>query len=205
MEADSSSSSDCFLIGLDASYSRDDSLQIGAAVALRFPRLDVVSVTVAYQRDPAPYRPGFFSEREGDLFLSLIDTLAFHPEVVFVHGHGRVHPKRSGLAVYVGERCSLPTVGVADQPLCGTWKEPEPYRGDHSLIVAGNEILGARVRTVRDVRPVTVSTGFGILLEDAIDWVLKTSIKFRMPEPIRQAHMGAGKARKNKIQEERKS
>jgi deoxyribonuclease V len=57
-----------------------------------------------------------------------------------------------------------------------------------SDLVHEGEVIGAAVRTRPAVSPVFVSVGHQISLPTAVRTVLACSPKYRIPEPIRQAH-----------------
>jgi deoxyribonuclease V len=48
------------------------------------------------------------------------------------------------------------------------------------------------LRTRLGVKPVYISTGYKINLENAIYWVLECLNGYRLPEPTRLAHLAAG-------------
>jgi len=50
------------------------------------------------------------------------------------------------------------------------------------------------VRTKDNVKPVFVSLGHKISLSTSIEIILKTSTKYRLPEPVRLAHIYSKKA-----------
>jgi deoxyribonuclease V len=53
---------------------------------------------------------------------------------------------------------------------------------------AHSEIIGAVLRTRTDVQPLYISLGHRVSLETAIDYVLRCTTKYRLPETTRLAH-----------------
>ena len=53
------------------------------------------------------------------------------------------------------------------------------------------EQLGVVLRTRANVKPVYVSVGHLADLESAVDLVLTCTTRFRLPQPIREAHNAA--------------
>jgi len=51
-----------------------------------------------------------------------------------------------------------------------------------------SEIIGAVLRTRVGVKPVYVSVGHRVSLETAIEYVLRCTTKYRLPETTRRAH-----------------
>lgn len=173
--------------GVDVSI-RDDTAQAAVAV-LALPDLEVVDA-VTHQRDvPFPYVPGLLSFREMPAILPALDELSVQPDVFMTDSHGRIHPRRFGLACHLGVLLDRPALGVAKSPLTGEPDgELESAKGDHIPILDGWETLGALVRTRTDVNPVYVSVGHRMTLDEAIDLTLACSPKYKIPEPTRQAH-----------------
>jgi deoxyribonuclease V len=60
-----------------------------------------------------------------------------------------------------------------------------------SYLKDGDEVIGAVLRTRIGAKPVYVSVGSGIDLESAVEWVGAAGGGYRLPEPIRLAHMAA--------------
>ena len=54
-----------YIAGLDASYSKADSLLFGAAVILEYPELKVVEYSLSQMSCEYPYVPGKMFKREG--------------------------------------------------------------------------------------------------------------------------------------------
>ena len=69
-----------------------------------------------------------------------------------------------------------------------------PWRSFSELRVEGT-VVGAALRTRNGVRPLYVSPGHLCDLRSALDLVLATTTRFRLPEPIRLAHAAATERR----------
>ena len=109
------------------------------------------------------------------------------PDLLLVDGHGLAHPRRFGLACHLGVLGNVPTMGVAKSRLVGTYKEPGIERGAWSKLVDREEKIGAVLRTRSAVQPVFVSIGHRISLKTAIEFALRCTGHFRLPEPLRAA------------------
>ena len=78
------------------------------------------------------------------------------------------------------------------------------YEGTHdegfkTFQLDNGEIIGAALRTKRNVRPVYASIGHKIDLAMAVHQVLACCSGYRLPEPTRIAHLAAGGDLKPKI------
>ncbi|GAA5970766.1 hypothetical protein JCM11641_004445 [Rhodosporidiobolus odoratus] len=108
--------------GLDISF-RNSSGDEGVAVlvVLSFPELKVLhTVSRRIDLSSTPYVHSFLSFREADHYAALVDDSraipgATMPQVLFVDGNGRWHPRQAGSAVAVGLKTGIPTVGVAKE------------------------------------------------------------------------------------------
>ena len=63
--------------------------------------------------------------------------------------------------------------------------------------MSNGETLGAVLRTQTDVKPVYVSVGHGCTLGEAIDFTLRMSPKYRLPETTRSADQAVRHAMKH--------
>jgi deoxyribonuclease V len=89
---------------------------------------------------------------------------------------------------------NIPTMGVAKTLLYGRQSEPGSQAGEWSSLTDEHnrkKVIGAVLRTQPDARPVYVSPGNLIDLKHSIKFVLETCRDYRMPEPIRAAHIVA--------------
>ena len=172
--------------GIDTHYHKG--IATAAVVTLRLIDLVAVDQATAVRRIGFPYIPGLLSFREGPVVLDAIEKLTFSPDVLVFDGHGIAHPRRFGLACHMGLLMDIPSIGCAKSWLSGRYKEPDQEKGSNSCLRDGNEIIGAVVRTRKQVKPLFVSVGHRINLQDSIRIVLKCCRRYRLPEPIRLAH-----------------
>ena len=70
----------------------------------------------------------------------------------------------------------------------GRFSEPGIQKGEVSYLTHREQIIGKVLRTRTGVKPVFVSVGYGLPLDSCVEWVLRCSPRFRIPEPIREAH-----------------
>ena len=176
------------IAGVDVGYDRALGLSVATVAVLAYPSLELVESAVATTPTPFPYVPGLLSFRELPPILEALNRLSSMPDMILVDGHGRAHPRRFGIACHLGLWLRMPTIGVAKTRLCGEYEEPGSTKGSLAPLVDGTELLGAVVRTRTRVRPVFVSVGYGIPVEACVNWTLAVTPRYRLPEPIRQAH-----------------
>lgn len=100
-----------------------------------------------------------------------------------------------GLATHLGILLNRPTIGCAKSKLIGKYSEPKDRVGSYTLLKEANEILRAVVRTKAGVKPLFISPGHKISLENSIEIVLRCLRGYRLPEPTRQAHLLVNKLR----------
>jgi deoxyribonuclease V len=166
-----------------------------AAVAvLSFPDLQLVDCALAEADAPFPYIPGLLAFREGPAILAALGNLSIEPDLLIFDGHGLAHPRRVGIAAHMGVLLDVPSIGCAKSRLVGRHREPSRGRGIHVPLYDDGTVIGAVLRTREGVRPVYVSIGHRIDLERAINFVLTSCPRYRLPEPIRWAHrLASGK------------
>lgn len=161
---------------------------VAAAVAYAYPSLEEIAHHIATGRLTFPYIPGLLSYREAPLCLEAIRGLPQVPDLILVDGQGRAHPRRAGIACHIGVELGLPTIGVAKSILVGHHGPLGEERGSVAPLIADDEVVGMAVRTRTGVSPVYVSVGHLVTLEDAVEWTLRTTTRYRLPEPSRRAH-----------------
>jgi deoxyribonuclease V len=109
------------------------------------------------------------------------------PDVFIVDGHGIAHPRRLGIASHLGLVFNKPTIGCAKSCLTGTYDEPDNKKGSRTPLRDGNQTIGVVLRTKDDIKPVFVSVGHRITLDESIEICFSAVSRYRLPEPTRLA------------------
>ena len=175
--------------GVDIGLKKD--IALASVVVLSFPELRIVESVVTKSPVRFPYIPGLLSFREIPPLLTAFDQLQTEPDLVIVDGQGIAHPRRFGLASHLGLILDKPTIGCAKSRLWGRYEEPESEQGSYTYLMDKEEVIGAVVRTRRNVRVVYVSIGHRISLDSARTWTLACCRGYRLPETTRYAHNAA--------------
>jgi deoxyribonuclease V len=175
--------------GADVAYDGDGETLVAAAVLFRLPGMTLEEIATARGRVRFPYVPGFLSFREAPVVLRAVRRLKRRPDLLLCDGQGLAHPRRFGLACHLGLLLGVPSVGVAKSLLVGTHAEPGGGRGSRAALRHRGEIVGAALRTRSGVRPVYVSAGHRCSLSWAVRQVLACCRGYRLPEPVRRAHL----------------
>ncbi len=184
--------------GMDVSYDRRSPWLFSAIVVLRLPEMECLESVGVRAKAVFPYVPGLLSFRESPAGLAAWEKLRTRPDCLICDGHGYAHPRRFGLASHFGLLVDVPTVGFAKSVLVGEFEPPSPSRGSRSDLVDAGEVIGTALRTRDDVSPVFVSIGYRVSLAIAEQIVLSCTPRFRIPEPIRQAHVMVNKLRESR-------
>src|SRR5262249_11123520 len=129
------------------------------------------------------------SFREVPSLLEAWEKLETKPDVLMLDGQGIAHPRRFGIACHVGVLLDLPTIGCAKSILVGRYGDLGLEAGSQSPLIDRGEQVGVALRTKNKVSPVYVSPGHLTDLESSVDLVLRSTGKYRQPEPTRQAHL----------------
>lgn len=128
-----------------------------------------VQTTVKY-----PYVPGLLMLREAEPIFYTLKLLKNTYDLLLIDGHGLLHPRKCGLACYIGVTLDKPTIGVAKSWLCGTVR-PDGF------VEIGGEILGYAIS-----KKLYISVGHKITLKTAIMLAKEFGI-----EPLRLADINS--------------
>ncbi|MBA3947128.1 MAG: deoxyribonuclease V [Herpetosiphonaceae bacterium] len=177
-----------FVAGVDVGFEAGGSITRAAVAVLHFPELVLHEQAIARRPTSFPYIPGLLSFREVPAILQALDGLRTQPHLLLCDGQGYIHPRRFGLACHLGVLTDLPAIGVGKTPFIGHHVPVDNERGDWQPIIDHDEVIGAVLRSKPDVQPIYVSIGHRISLNTAIDYVLRCTTKYRLPETTRWAH-----------------
>ena len=173
--------------GADAITDRADRRILGAIAVYSYPDLELVEEATAAGECPFPYRTGLLSFREIPILAAAWGRLRSRPEVILVDGQGIAHPRGLGLASHLGLVLDVPTIGAAKSRLVGAGEEPKPAAGSSSPLIYQGKQVGFILRTQKGIRPLYLSPGHLITLEESRTITLGCVTKYRIPQPLRQA------------------
>ena len=183
------------IAGADISYSRGSNLFFAAVVLLEFLSLEIIEETFFTERINFPYIPGLLTFREGPSLLKAFEKLRIVPDVAVFDGQGIAHPRGLGLAAHIGLFLDIPTIGCAKTRLAGKYDEPGNEVGNYAYLMLDDRIVGAVLRTKKNVKPVFISQGHKIGLQRAVDIILSSCTGYKLPEPVRKAHLTVNRIR----------
>ena len=175
--------------GTDVAFSKKTNTAWACVVMLSFPELIKTDEACIKGKTRFPYIPGLLSFRELPFILEALKKLRIEPDLIFCDGQGIAHPRGLGLASHLGILIEKPTIGCAKTRFVGEFAEVGQNRGDYSYLLYKGRKVGAVVRTRSGVKPLFISPGYAISMDDAVRLILKCGGRYRIPEPIRQAHL----------------
>ena len=178
-----------YIAGLDVSYAKGANAVWAGVVVLDFPSLVKIEEEWIQKKVSFPYIPGLLSFREIPALLEVLRKIEVEPDLIFCDGQGIAHPRGIGIASHLGVLLHKPTIGCAKSRLVGEFDPVGQDRGDYVYLRYQNRVIGAVVRTKSRVKPIFISPGYGVMLQDCIRFVLETCPTYRIPEPTRQAHL----------------
>ncbi len=178
-----------YVAGSDVSFSKKSGRIWAGVVVFSYPELRKIEEKWVQGEADFPYIPGLLSFRELPVLLKALRRLKTNPELILCDGQGIAHPRGLGLASHLGLLVNKPTIGCAKSRLVGEFSGVGETKGDYSYLWYKGKVVGAVLRTRRGVKPLFISPGNRITLDKALEVVLSCCVKYRMPEPTRQAHL----------------
>src|SRR6476660_5057567 len=169
-----------YICGIDVSYKGDRAF--GAAVVVDSSSFDTVEVAESVTPIKFPYIPGAFILREAAPILHTMRLLRCDFDALILDGHGVLHPRKCGLASFIGVLINKPTIGIAKKLLCG--EVNSEYFVEIDRIICGYMHVSALNKRIY------ISVGNRISLRDSIKLARKLTREGQsIPEPLRLADL----------------
>ena len=185
------------IAGFDVSYQNNENALIAGMVILNYPSLEPIESHIIKDKITFPYIPGYLSFREAPAILQLIDSYAKDIDVFIFDGHGLAHPRGLGIASHIGVLADIVTIGCAKKKLVGKYQLPEQQKGAISNLEYKGKVVARVVRTRDNVKPVFISVGNKVNLDEATKFILNCCTRYKLPEPTRLAHQIVTRAKIN--------
>ena len=179
----------------DVAYGPGDDMTYAAFLLYTYPDLTLLESASAKGRTSFPYIPGLLTFREAPVLLKAYSKLKARPDLILIDGQGIAHPRFMGIAAHIGLILNLPTIGCAKSRLIGRHEELALDRGKAVPLFVGERTAGMVLRTREGVNPVYISPGHKMDMETSVKIVLSLCRGYRIPEPLRQAHIFVSKLR----------
>ena len=170
------------ICGVDIAYSASSNAAYCSAVIMDRNMQQLIESIDVQTSVKYPYVPGLLILREAEPIFYTLNLLKNNYDLLLIDGHGLLHPRKCGLACYIGVTLDRPTIGVAKSRLCGT------VRPDGFVELDG-EILGYAIG-----KKLYISVGHRITLKTAIALVKELGI-----EPLRLADINSRRKKKRAL------
>lgn len=187
--------------GADISLNLYSTTVYAGIILLSFPALKPLSYSLIKAETRFPYIPGFLAFREVPALVKVWEQLSVKPDVLIVDGHGIAHPRRMGIAAHFGTLTGQPSMGCAKKILFGKFEEPSLQQHSHSPILDKHEQIGYAYRSKAKVKPVFISPGYLLGMDNSLQIIKQCTGKYRIPEPTRLAHELVNKFRRGELTE----
>jgi deoxyribonuclease V len=176
------------IAGGDISHNKDTDVVYAGIVILSYPQMQLLSYSLVEAKTTFAYVPGFLGFREVPALLQAWEQFPLKPDLMILDGQGVTHPRRMGIASHFGILTDHPSIGCAKNMLYGNYKPLELTKFSSSAIISQNEHMGYAVRTKDNVKPVYISPGHKVSVDDSLEFMKPCILKHRIPEPTRLAH-----------------
>lgn len=175
--------------GADISFNKYSDVVYAGIVVLSYPDMSMIHHASVISKATFPYIPGLLGFREIPALSEVWDKLEIKPDVLVLDGHGIAHPRRVGVAVHLGITENIATIGCAKSLLVGNYDEPPNVPLSTTDLMHKGELIGKVLRTKKNCKPVFVSPGNLITMDQSLDIIKHCIGKYRIPEPTRMAHL----------------
>ncbi len=177
------------IAGADISHDVGSSKLYAGIVILSYPDMIPLSYSLAEGDSKFEYKAEFLAFREVPTLMKAWEQIPVKPDLLILDGQGITHPRRMGIASHFGLLANYPTIGCAKNMLHGEYSILEDEKFSSCPIYKNEEKLGFALRTKNSVKPVFISPGHHVSVDDSLEIMMNTIQKYRIPEPTRHAHL----------------
>jgi len=172
--------------GIDIAYPKNEfEKACGACIVMDYKTKEVAEEKTVFNKTGFPYISTYLTYRELPIIKNLISRLKTKPTVFMFDGNGILHPYGIGLASHIGVVLDIASIGVAKSLLYGEIKD--------DIVTIENKKRGIVFFSSNKVKkPIYISPGNKISFETSFK-IVKNLSSFKIPEPLRQAHILANK------------
>ncbi|MCX7678114.1 MAG: endonuclease V [Spirochaetes bacterium] len=189
-----------YIAGIDVAFDKEEKIGYCAVIVFRFSTLEIVEECFGSCEIHFPYVPGLLSFREAPLILQVLKSVQHNCDCLIFDGQGIAHPRKFGIASHVGLLLGIPSIGCAKSKLYGHYEEPPNLLNARSYLFDENNFkIGVVLRTKLNTKPIFVSPGHLVGIDEAADIVYSCTDGYRIPVPTRLAHSMVGKYKKRNI------
>ena len=192
------------IAAVETTYGFGGETMFAAAVIVTFPDFEEVERAFYFGTPEFPRSPNLNYFHEGQAMVGVLSALRGDADVIMVHGEGVCHPRRCGTACHIGVDFDKPTIGYSRRLQHGSHRPIGPTKGHWQRITLRGEEVGIAFRTKDGVKPIYISPGHRCDIKFAQDIVKRSLRGFRLPEPVRLAHLLVNKYRRKIEKGERK-
>lgn len=185
------------IAAVDTAYGVGGVILYAAAVVMSFPDLVELERAFYHGETSFPYVPGLFFFREGPIMVEALSRLKSPPDVIMAAGHGMAHPRHCGLASQIGYAFNTPSVGCARKLLAGEYSHLGASKGSVQPVRLDGRNVGVAYRSKESVKPIFISPGHLCDRSSAQEIVVRCLRDYRLPEPLRLAHLLANRFRQH--------
>lgn len=189
------------IAGADISHNKDTDIVYAGIVVLSYPQMIPLSYSLVIAKTTFPYIPGYLGFREVPAILQAWNQIPKKPDLMILDGQGITHPRRMGIASHFGILSDHPSIGCAKNMLYGDYKPLGLKKYNDSPIMSQGEHIGFVLRTKDGVKPVYISPGHKVSVNDSLELMRPCILKHRIPEPTRLAHEKVNLFRVGKLKE----
>ncbi|RQO32078.1 deoxyribonuclease V [Taibaiella sp. KBW10] len=184
-----------YIGGSDISFNKYEDTVYAGIIVLTYPDMVPVERVTVITETKFPYISGLLAFREIPALLLAWDQLKIRPDVMVLDGQGIAHQRRTGIATHFGLLKDVPTIGSAKSRLTGIYTEPENVVFAQEPLMHQKEQIGIVLKTKLNCKPIFVSPGHKVGMQQSVDIIKNCSRKYRIPEPTRLAHLLVNEAR----------